>query len=179
MTAQLTILPGLRDTAKVKAVDEFTHWPGNARIGNVQAIADSLEVNGQYKPLILQASSGHVIVGNHTLKAARELGWPELAYVDHDVDDDRARAIALVDNRTGDLATWDDALLAAELQKLPALDGSGFGQDDLQALLETVQSAGAASGPDAPDQFGTIDPDALEVEYTCPQCAYSWRGNPN
>jgi hypothetical protein len=43
-----------------------------------------------------------VLAGNHRLIAARELGWEHLAVVCMDVDEEQARRILLVDNRSSD-----------------------------------------------------------------------------
>ena len=47
--------------------------PGNARRGDVDAIVDSLRRNGQFRPLVVQRSTGYVLGGNHTLQAAQRL----------------------------------------------------------------------------------------------------------
>lgn len=41
-----------------------------------------------------------VLAGNHTLQAARELGMAEVTVTQLDVDEEQARRIMLVDNRT-------------------------------------------------------------------------------
>ena len=45
-----------------------------------------------------------VLAGNHTLLAARALGWKEIAATFVEVDDEYAKRILLVYNRTDDLA---------------------------------------------------------------------------
>src|SRR3954453_6928639 len=47
----------------------------NPRRGNVTAIRDSLSTNGLYVPLTVNRRTMEVLRGNHTLRAARELGW--------------------------------------------------------------------------------------------------------
>ena len=58
-----------------------------------------------------------------------------------DVDDATARRILLADNRTNDLATYDDAVLAELLTALAEDDdllGSGYDGDDLDDLLADI-----------------------------------------
>ena len=53
----------------------------NPRKGNVKAIAESLKTNKQYRPIVVQKKSKKILAGNHTFKAAKELGWKEIAVV--------------------------------------------------------------------------------------------------
>ena len=87
--------------------------PGNARRHgrrNLDAIKGSLSSFGQRRPLVVLPDLT-VIAGNGTLEAMRELGWTEVAVtvVPEDWSADQARAYALADNRTAELAEWDDA----------------------------------------------------------------------
>jgi site-specific DNA-methyltransferase (adenine-specific) len=65
-------------------------------------------------------SDGTVLAGNGMLEAARSLGWSELAVtvVPDGWSDEQARAYALADNRTGELAEWDVAVLDEHLVEL-------------------------------------------------------------
>src|SRR5829696_9949915 len=96
----------------------------NPRRGDVGLIAESLERNGQYRPLVVNRPTGEVLAGNHTLLAARQLGWSEIAVTYVDVNDAQAQRIVLVDNRASDVAGYDDELLAELLKELPDLEGS-------------------------------------------------------
>ena len=110
----------------------------NPRRGNLQAIRESLQAHGQYRPLVVNRRSGEVLAGNHTLKAALELGWEEIAVTYVDVDEEQAARIVLVDNRANDLAGYDDAGLAALLEGLPTLAGTGYTATDLDRLLASL-----------------------------------------
>lgn len=131
-------------------LSELQPYYRNARRGNVDAIAESLQVNGQYKPIIVNEGTHtgrpfEVLVGNHTVQAAQQIGLESLSAVVVDVDDAQARRIVLVDNRTSDLATYDDELLADLLADVDGFMGTGFTDADLDALV----------GPPAPKS----DPD--------------------
>jgi len=122
----------------VVPIEGLVPYGKNPRRGDVDAIAESLTVNGQYKPIVVRAGSNEVLAGNHTLKAARQLGWDKIAVTFVDVDDDGAARIVLVDNRTNDMATYDEAALAELLSSLPDLTGTGYGAVDLDELLGTT-----------------------------------------
>ena len=67
-----------------------------------------------------------------------ELGWTEIAATFVDVDEEQAKRIVLVDNRSNDLAGYDDGLLAELLEELPDLDGTGYDLAALDALLDEL-----------------------------------------
>lgn len=123
-------------------------YPGNARRGDVDAIAKSLQVNGQFQPIIYQLSTQYVLVGNHTLRAAQNLRWAEVQAAPVDVDDEQARKIVLAANRTSDLATYDLDALVGLLRDVDDLEGTGFTSDDLSELLDD----GNEPEGDAPDR---------------------------
>lgn len=102
-------------------VSELRPYQGNPRRGDIEAIKESLETNGQYRPLVANRRTGEVLAGNHTLQAAKALGWPKIAVTWVDVDEEQAARIVLVDNRTNDLAGYDEAALADLLSGLPDL----------------------------------------------------------
>ena len=121
------------------SIDDVSPHPRNVRQGDVGAIMESLSAHGQYRPIVVQKSTGSILAGNHTWKAAKTLGWKEIAVTYVDVDDEKALRILLIDNRANDLATYDDSQLADLLQMLASteigFDGTGFDGDDLDDLL--------------------------------------------
>lgn len=140
-------------------------FPGNARQGDIGAIVESLRHHGQYRPLVVQAGTMHVIAGNHTLQAAQQLGWTEIAATILDVTDDQAQRLNIVDNRTQDLATNNEYALAALLRDLTAtqdgLAGTGYTLDDLDDLLTELAAPPATSGdtdPGAPPDTPRTQP---------------------
>ena len=121
-------------------VDELTTYHRNARRGDVEAIARSLERNGQYRAIVVNVGTHtgrplEVLAGNHTLMAARRLGWPTVRGTTVDVGDVDAARIVAADNRTADLGDYDEATLRDLLQSIDDLDGTGYTTDDLAALL--------------------------------------------
>jgi ParB-like chromosome segregation protein Spo0J len=149
---------------------------GNPRRGQVDVIAESLRVNGQYRPIVVNAGSltgrrNEVLAGNHTMLAARQLGWAELDVFVVDVDEESARRIVAVDNRSADLGNYDSHLLRDLLESLEDLDGTGYSDADLKALTRITED------PTPPTDFPTFDED-LATAYCCPKCGYEWSGQP-
>jgi hypothetical protein len=85
---------------------------------NLDAIKASLSKFGQRKPIVVH--NNIVIAGNGTLEAAKSLGWTEIevSVCPSDWDTDTAKAYALADNRSAELAEWGEDVLAAQLAEL-------------------------------------------------------------
>jgi site-specific DNA-methyltransferase (adenine-specific) len=119
-------------------IDKLSFLEGNPRKGDIEAVAKSYKQFGQRKPIV--ATKDYVVIaGNHQLAAARQLGWDKIAVVITDDDELTAKAFALADNRTAELGSYDDDLLAdllSEVSSVPELmDSTGFSEDDLFDLI--------------------------------------------
>jgi hypothetical protein len=92
--------------------------------------------------------------------------------------DDLWQARALVgDNRTNQRGRFVDEPLGRVLGRLrdaEALWGTGFAEPDLAEVRKRLDQAARAAHVQGPDQFGVIDPDAMEVDHRCPKCGYEW-----
>ncbi len=137
--------------------------PDNPRRGDVEAIKQSLDRHGQYRPLVVNRPTMEVLGGNHTLIAARELGLPEIAVTFVEVDSEQAKQILLVDNRTNDLAGYDAQALAELLQELPDLEGTGYDSNALDDLLDELAPEPVADDepPPLPEEPKTRPGDLL------------------
>lgn len=127
-------------------IDELVEHPDNPRRGDEEAIEASMEAHGFYGAVLVQSSTRRIIAGNHRTRVARRRGDATIPVLMLDVDDDRARRILLVDNRTNDTATYDGVELTRLLAELAAGDdglaGTGFDVTDLADLLKHWGPAG-------------------------------------
>lgn len=133
--------------------------PGNPRLGDVAAIARSLERFGQRKP-ITATLDGVVTAGNHTMLAARSLGWSHVACVYVDDDPTTAHAWALADNRLAELATYDDEALLDlinSVDDVELLDVAGYTSDDIAELVDRIDPLGVLIDDGALDTFAVFD----------------------
>lgn len=121
----------------------------NPRNGDLEAIAESIRVNGLYRPIYAQRSTGRILAGNHTYAASLELGATRLPVVWLDVDDEAALRVMAVDNRAADLGTYDEPLLLELLQDLAATDlsllGTGYDDEAVAAILAAEAEAADAA----------------------------------
>jgi len=150
------------------AVERLRPHPLNPRRGDLAAIAESIAENGFYGAVVAQESTGHILAGNHRYLAALQRGAPHLPVIWLDVDDDQARRILLADNRTSDLAGYDDPALARLLQDLQATPRklAGTGYDDA-AVKEILDRIAEEAGP----KRGLTDDDAAPAPPPTPRTA--------
>lgn len=142
-------MPAKRDEPKAPkvervAIDSIHVDPANVRRHperNLAAIRASLVRFGQQKPIVVDAA-GIVRAGNGTLEAARSLGWTHIDIVRSPLAGSEATAYAIADNRTAELAEWDDAALAEQLQALNSEDfdlaAVGFDMAEVEAMMDRI-----------------------------------------
>lgn len=152
--------------------------PRNARKHgerNMDSIKSSLKRFGQQKPIVVDAD-GVIIAGNGTFAAAQSLGWTSIDVVRTKLRGAEARAFAIADNRTGELAEWDAAELRAQLDELEAegfdlVNELAFTDADVDALLKETETAagggeGGKSGAGAGASAGSVS-DQYKVVIDC------------
>jgi ParB-like chromosome segregation protein Spo0J len=138
------IAPALRDLRI--PIDSVSPWPDNPRDGDVGAISESLRRFGQQKPIVVQESSRYVTAGNHLWRAAKALGWTEIAANVVDMDDSTAEAYLIADNRTSELGSYDEELLGKLLRKIAQegnLRGTGYDGEDVDDFLRRMERENA------------------------------------
>lgn len=124
--------------------------PENYNRGDVGAISESMDEHGFYGAVLVQRSSGRILAGNHRYRTARDKGATTLPGFWLDCDDDEARRLLAVDNRTTHLATFDEAALIALLKQAQdsprGLAGTGYDQGALAMLIRHQASITAHPG---------------------------------
>jgi DNA modification methylase len=105
-------------------IADLTPDPQNARQHddkNLKAIMGSLKEFGQRKPIVI-TEAGVIVAGNGTVEAAKRLGWLdiEVVRVPSDWTDAQVKAFAIADNRTAELANWNQEVLTSQLLELEA-----------------------------------------------------------
>ena len=138
-----------------RPLDQVIPYEGNPRINDdaVPKVAESIREFGWQQPIVVDAD-GVIIAGHTRYKAARALGLDTVPVVVADnLTAEQAQAYRLADNRTAELADWDDALLAEELDGLLGFDMERFGFEslELEGALDYADDA-PADGEIADDE---------------------------
>lgn len=125
-------------------IEQLSQDPSNVRRHserNLSAIVASLRKFGQQKPIVIDGK-GIILAGNGTYEAAKRLGWDSLAVVQTDLKGTEAIAYAIADNRTAELAEWDDTALAETLRALQSedfeIEAAGWTEGEVDDLLEKL-----------------------------------------
>lgn len=140
-------------------------WEGNPRQNEhaVEPIMRSIEQFGFASPIVARSADREIIAGHTRWEAARRLGLARVPVRFVDLTREQARALAVADNRLGELADWDADLLEATLRELrdldeSLLDATGWA-DELDALF-VDENADTSS-----DENADTSSDVAALEY--------------
>ena len=140
-----------------KKIEDIHPYERNPRRNEnaVEAVARSIKEFGWQQPIVVDKDMV-VIVGHTRLKAAEQLGLKEVPVVVADnLTSEQVQAYRLADNKTGEIAEWDFALLPIELKDLQEVDFDlstlGFDTEELDRLLNGGDGDPVADGLTAPD----------------------------
>lgn len=115
-----------------KRLDEIRPYDNNPRVNDaaVPATANSIKEYGWQQPIVIDRD-GVIVCGHTRYKAALKLGLETVPckYAD-ELTPEQVDAYRLADNKTGELATWDDEKLMQELEKCAGFDMTAFGFDE-------------------------------------------------
>lgn len=115
-----------------RRLDEITPYEKNPRDNDqaVDAVAASIKEFGFKVPIVIDAQ-GVIVAGHTRYKAAKKLGLEKVpCIVADDLSDEQIRAFRLADNKTAELADWNEDLLAQELAEIADIDMTLFGFGD-------------------------------------------------
>lgn len=154
------------DMSKIKLKIEYVDindiqayaWNARDNAKAVSAVANSIKTFGFVVPVVIDAA-GVLGAGHTRVEAAKLLGMISVPAVraDH-MTEEQMNAFRLVDNKVSEIADWDFALLAQEMQALDGLyDMTEFGWSDgeldcLSSLVtdDCLNTAGLAPGAATP-----------------------------
>jgi DNA modification methylase len=141
-----------------RPLDELKPDPANARLHSkkqIRQIAESIRVFGFNVPILVDRDL-KVICGHGRLLAGRELGMSEVPTLclDH-LTAVQARAFMIADNRLTEIASWDDRLLAEQLQDLSlsgldfSLEVIGFEMGEIDLRIASLEDLPAQNADEA------------------------------
>lgn len=136
-----------------KPISEIRPYPNNPRINDdaVDAVVESIRQCGYCAPIVVDENM--VILAGHTrLKALQKLCWEEAEVcIKAGLSEEQKRKYRILDNKTAELAAWDEDLLVQELE------GLDFGPLVLDWDIEDVGAVELGSEELAEDDDYEID----------------------
>ena len=120
-------------------IDKVKPYQNNPRKNQAVAkVAQSIKDFGFQQPIVVDKDMV-VIVGHTRLLGAKKLGLEQVPVVVADLDEAKAKAYRIADNRVNEDSGWDNGLLQDELNKLLDfeidLSMTGFTNDELDSLF--------------------------------------------
>lgn len=153
----------------------------NPNTGDVEAIAESIVVNGYQVPVIARRDTHEIVAGNHRYYALLSLGAAQIPVIWTDMDDTQAMRFLIADNRMARLGRDDPNQLLDMLGELAvaspvALAGTGFDGEDIERLTELV--GGPLDFDDERDYEAEAEQFAKQRSkvITCPNCGHEFGG---
>ncbi|MEY4117047.1 MAG: hypothetical protein RLZZ116_375 [Planctomycetota bacterium] len=141
-------------SVELRPLDAVRPYANNPRQNDdaVEAVAESIRRFGFRQPIVVDAD-GVIVAGHTRFRAAQRLGLATVpVHVATDLTPDEVRAYRLADNKTAELASWDDAMRSIELDALrgAGIDWTllGFDEEELAKLLAPAGTEGLTD-PDA------------------------------
>lgn len=105
------------------SINDITPYEKNPRKNSeaIAPVAESIRLFGFKVPIIVDKNK--VIVAGHTrYQAAKKLGLTEVpCIIADDLTPDQVKAFRIADNKVAEIATWDESLLAEQLDELKDL----------------------------------------------------------
>lgn len=156
-------------------VRDLVQWGRNPRRNDGRPVEELIKIItslGFGAPLIARRSDRRVVAGHTRIKAITKMGetypdwpWVPVRYVD--LTDAECDAMALADNRSSELAAWDDEGLADVLSDLKDefddLHFLGWNNDELLELLGTQPGEGDETTGDESHLLG----ERFEIVVVC------------
>lgn len=158
---------------QMMSVEDIREHPQNPNEGSDAAVQESIEANDFFGAVLVQKSTGYLLAGHTTRRAAIASGAKQIPVIVIDVDDERALRILLADNQTARAAVMNDERLSSLLQQLKdtsgSLRGTGYTEGDLSKLLDSLKVPDFQPIDEA--QQARLD---VRKKLICPECGHEF-----
>lgn len=145
--------------------DSVRPHPDNPNNGDVDAIVESIVLDGVYRPIYASRATGHIVAGHHVYAAMLSEGMQTVPVIFLDVTPEEELRILAKDNQLARMA-WMDPALETELVKRIAQTDQGLagtGYDDAW-LIKAITSQ------DSPYTPGAVPTNEVQ----CPNCGHAF-----
>jgi DNA modification methylase len=149
-------------------IERLIAHPKNPNTHNdrqIKKLRHLIKVHGYSKgSVVFQSSTHYLLAGHGVIEALKQEGYTHVDAVELDVDDSKAEAFMIADNKIADDSVIDNMSLQNLINELsemniPSLD-FGFDSDDLEALASQIlaDSGGYQAEPQDDDIPETVEP---------------------
>lgn len=153
-------------------IDSVQPHPANFRDHDVGAIAASIARWGVWRAIVVQRSTGYILVGNGEWKALQSLHARKVPVRYVDVDDVNAEAILLADNWIPRRGRDDTAAMLQIMVDVhddeDLMNAIGIDDDDLNDLTRRLDAEDEPLSVSEPRSRKSREP------ITCPSCGHRW-----
>lgn len=155
-----------------KKVKDLKPYEKNPRLNDdaVKYVAESIKNFGFKVPLVIDKDN-NIVCGHTRWKACKKLKIDTVpCVVADDLTEEQIRAYRLADNKVGEKAEWDLALLDTELAEIETIDMTLLGFDEPEQTEQKINVGGELNTDSFSDD---------KFECTCPKCGFKFnpRGN--
>jgi ParB family chromosome partitioning protein len=155
-----------------KRVKDLKPYEKNPRLNDdaVKYVAESIKEFGFKVPIVIDKDN-NIVCGHTRWKACKKLKIDTVpCVVADDLTEEQIRAYRLADNKVGEKAEWDLALLDTELAEIETIDMTLLGFDEPEQTEQKINVGGELNTDSFSDD---------KFECTCPKCGFKFnpRGN--
>lgn len=152
-------------------IAKLVGWKDNPRVNEkaIPAVAESIYRFGFGAPIVARLANREIIAGHTRVAAAHTLDMGSVPVRFLDLSARASHALAVIDNKSNELAGWNEDGLSkvlAGLSKEFDFAKMGFDETDLKLLLE-----GPKFAPSGEPQ-GKLD---IQASIVCPHCGKSFK----
>ena len=166
-------------------INDLVPFDKNPRINeaSIEKVATSIDMHGFNQPIVIDQNN-RICVGHSRFYAAKRLDMDSVPVYKKEMTEAQFLAYNIADNKTSEFSTWDEDLLKDNLIELGGLDeqlleSTGFDEESLTEIFDSMESVGEDSEEDSPNK--EIKPDDLgkaksKMVHTCPECGHKFSG---
>ena len=127
-----------------KKLDEITPYDKNPRNNKdaIKYVANSIEKFGFKNPIIID-KDGVIICGHTRYEASKQLGLEQVpCVIADDLTEEQIKAFRIADNKTAEIAEWDEELLAEAMKELDDdVDMTLFGYNnfEIHSIVDDIE----------------------------------------
>lgn len=166
---------------EVLPTESLKPYAKNPRINDeaVEYVANSIRRFGFRSPIVIHGADNEIVNGHTRHRAALEIGLKSVPCLRADeLTDQEIKALRLADNKTAEIAKWDEGLLDLEIASLPEFDlpefgfDLGLGADDEAERFDGLDENGSAKTVEHAIRCGRIYIPMTDEEFATFKAAF-------